>query len=81
VTDPPPEGNRKHRVVCVSDYYIRKVRVRSGRLTSSDTWNARGEVADDGKGLFFADEGEVDVVVCEVGGELLYTTRARRQQG
>jgi hypothetical protein len=60
-------------------YSVRKTGTR--QLTSSDTGYAIREVADDRKGLFFADEGKVDVVVCEVGGELLYTTGARRSQG
>jgi hypothetical protein len=50
-------------------------------LTSSDAGYASWEVADDDKRLVFADEGKVDVVFCEVGGELFYTAGARRKQG
>lgn len=55
--------------------------IQTRQLTSSDAGYTSREVADDDKGLVFADEGEVDVVFCEVGGQLVYTASARRKQG
>lgn len=50
-------------------------------LTSSDAWYASGEVADDRKGPVFADEGKIDIVVCEVGGEVFYAACACGEYG
>lgn len=68
------------REVGVSDVAHMENNIQTRQLTSSDAGYASREVADDDKGLVFADEGEVDVVFCEVGGELFYTASARRKQ-
>ena len=65
----------------VSDILYSENRNQTRQLTSSDAGYASREVADDDKGLFVADEGKVDIVVCEVGGELFYTASARGGQG
>lgn len=53
--------------------------MKTRQLTSSDAGYASREVADGRKGLVFADETKVDVVVCKAGGELFYTASARRK--
>lgn len=65
----------------VSDILYTENRNQRRQLTSSDAGYASREVADDDIGLVFADEGKVDIVVCEVVCELFYTACASRKQG
>jgi len=79
VTDPPDHLEREIEQPEVIGATESGVQTRE--LTSSDARYTSGEVADDCKGLVFADEGKVDIVVCEVGGEVFYTACARCKQG
>ena len=73
------QSKERPRGGCVSDVLYTENRDESGQLTSSDAGYASREVADDDIGLFFADEGKVDIVVCEVDCELFYTACAGRK--